>query len=198
MKKTSSKIQRQLQLKEKLKQDPFLTDEECSEMFSVSVPTVRLDRIELGIPELRERIKNVAADNYQKVKAIEDSEFVGELIELNLGKNGISILQTDKNMVFEKSKIVRGHFIYAFAETLAISVIDSSVALIGVANIKYINPVYLGSKLVAKAEVKSSHEKRHVVWVKIKHKQTEVFRGKFILISLDEQNLSEGKSENNN
>jgi len=29
-------------------------------MLGVSVPTIRLDRLELGIPELRERIKNVA------------------------------------------------------------------------------------------------------------------------------------------
>jgi len=51
------KKERQAILLEKLEQDPFLTDEELSEMLGVSVPTIRLDRLELGIPELRERIK---------------------------------------------------------------------------------------------------------------------------------------------
>ena len=49
----------------KLKNDPFLTDEELAEIFLVSVPTIRLDRLELGIPELRERIKDVAENNYE-------------------------------------------------------------------------------------------------------------------------------------
>jgi len=58
-------------------------------------------------------------------------------------------------MVFEKTRIVQGHYIYSLAESLAIAVIDAQVALVGVANIKYKVPVYAGSKLVAKAEVKS-------------------------------------------
>lgn len=57
---SSVKKERQSVLLEKLSQDPFLTDEELAEIFKVSVPTIRLDRLELGIPELRERIRNVA------------------------------------------------------------------------------------------------------------------------------------------
>jgi len=168
-----------------IKENPFLTDEEIAESFAVSVPTVRLDRLELGIPELRERIRNVAKGNIAKVRAITDKEIIGELIDINLGKNGISILETTDDMVFEKSRIVRGHFIYSLAESLAISVIDTNVALVGVANIKYMTPVYSGSKLVAKAEVRRVKENSFIVWVMISENQSQVFRGKFILISLD-------------
>ena len=52
------KQERQKQLQEKLNITPFLTDEELATHFNVSVPTIRLDRLELGIPELRERIRN--------------------------------------------------------------------------------------------------------------------------------------------
>ena len=39
--------------------------------FNVSVQTIRLDRMELSIPELRERIKDVAAKNYEnEVKSL--------------------------------------------------------------------------------------------------------------------------------
>lgn len=179
------KKERQNILLEKIKNDPFLTDEELAEIFSVSIPTIRLDRLELGIPELRERIKNVAEENYSKVKTIHSGEIVGELLDITLGQSGISILETDEGMAFEKTKIVRGHFIYSLAESLAIAVIDAHVALVGVANIKYKIPVYAGSKLVARAEVRRFREKRYIVWVKILEKQVEVFRGKFILVSLE-------------
>lgn len=182
------KKERQNILLEKIKDDPFLTDEELSGMFSVSVPTVRLDRLQLGIPELRERIKDVAESNYTKLKSLQGEEIVGELLDLKLGSSGISVLETSQSMSFEKTRIVRGHFIYSLAESLAIAVIDAHVALVGVANIKYKIPVYAGCKLVARAEVKRTRETNFIVWVRISEKNQEIFRGKFILVSL-EKNL---------
>lgn len=179
------KKERQRILSEKIKGDPFLTDEELSDIFSVSVPTIRLDRLEMGIPELRERIKNVAEKNYGKVKSLQSKEIVGELIDINLGRYAVSVLETDESMVFEKSRIVRGHFIYSMAESIAIAVIDADVALVGVASIKYKTPVYSGCKLVARAEVKHIRSNNYIVWVKIFEKQVEMFRGKFILVSLE-------------
>lgn len=172
-------------LQQKIKESPFLTDEELADFFTVSVPTIRLDRLELGIPELRERIKNVAESNYNKVRTLHSKEIIGELLEINLNENAISIFETDSTMVFEKTKVVRGHFIYSLAESLAIAVIDAQVALVGVANIKYRSPVHAGSKLLAKAEVRRKRENNFIVWVRISVKQLEVFRGKFILVTLD-------------
>ncbi|MDD4493048.1 MAG: transcription factor FapR [Eubacteriales bacterium] len=179
------KKERHQMLLGKIKEEPFLTDEEIAERLQVSVPTIRLDRLELGIPELRERIKSVAEDNYNKVKSLDSNEIVGELMDIHLGESGISVLETTDEMTFEKTKIVRGHFIYSLAESLAIAVIDAQVALVGVANIKYKTPVYAGSKLFARAEVKRVKGNSYIVWVRITEKQAEVFRGKFILVSLD-------------
>ena len=179
------KKERQQELAEKLKEDPFLTDEELAELFSVSVPTIRLDWLEMGIPELRERIKDVAEKNYSKVKSLQGGEIIGELIDITLGKYGVSILETDDSMAFERTRIIRGHYIYSLAESLAIAVIDADVALVGVANIKYKNPVYSGTRLVAKAEVRQIRGSKYIVWVKIYEKQVEMFRGKFILVSLE-------------
>lgn len=192
---SSHKQQRQKVLLEKVKYDPFLTDEELADFFKVSIPTIRLDRLELGIPELRERIRNVAETNQEKLKSIEGKEFIGELIDLQLGHSAISLMETNNLMAFEKTQIVRGHYIYSLAETLAIAVIDAQVALVGIANIKYKIPVYSGAKLVAKAEVKKSKGNRVVVWVKIYEKNIEVFRGKFILVSLNKSNIK-GKDDN--
>lgn len=190
-KSSRGKKERHKRFLEKVKEDPFMTDEDIADYFGVSVPTVRLDRLELGIPELRERIKEVASSNHQKVRALHVDEIIGEIVEINLGESGISILDTTEQMVFFESKIVRGHYIYSMAESLAISVIDAEVALVGVANIKYKIPVYSGSKLVARATVKKKRQSSFIVWVFIYHKQKEVFRGKFILVSIAQKQIED-------
>ncbi len=179
-----SKKDRQEKLKDVMKEDPFKNDEELAKDFGVSIQTIRLDRMELGIPELRERFRNAAEGNYDKVRSMVGAEIVGELIDLTLGEQGISILEPNEEMVFKKTNIVRGHHIFSQAESLAMAVIDADVALTGVANIKYLRPVYLGDKLVAKAEPVRVRGNKHFVHVKISVKQKQVFRGKFILVSL--------------
>ncbi|MCX7885008.1 MAG: transcription factor FapR [Caloramator sp.] len=180
------KIQRQGKLQEIIKNNPFITDEELADKFKISIQTIRLDRLELGIPELRERIKNVAEDKFSKVKAIVGKEFVGELIDIVIGKSGISIFDTNEDLVFEKTKVVKGQHIYAMAETLALAIVDAKAALTGVANIKYKRPVYAGERLVAKGEIVRRRGNKFFVWVFIYVNQQEVFRGKFILVSIDE------------
>jgi len=171
-----------------IRKDPFQTDEEIADALSVSVPTIRLDRTELSIPELRERIRKLAASARGKIRSLDSGEIIGQIVELELNSAGTSILETDNSMVFEKTGVVRGHFIYALAETLAIAVINEETALVGVANIKYSVPVYAGSRLIARCElreVKVIGAKRYLVWVKISVRKTEVFRGKFILVAFD-------------
>lgn len=185
--KKMKKQMRQAELLKKLENDPFVTDEELCEYFHVSIQTIRLDRLELGIPELRERIKQVADRNYSKVKSLGKGEIVGEIIDLNLNESGISILETTEDMAFTKTKIVRGHHIFAMAESLAMAVIDADVALTGVANMKYRVPVFAGDKLIAKAEVVRIRANKYFVHVKIYVKQEQVFRGKFILVSIGEE-----------
>lgn len=183
--KKSKKI-RQSELLSKLDIEPFVTDEELSDIFEVSIQTIRLDRLELGIPELRERIKKVAEKNYLKVINLGEKEIIGELIDLNLNENGISILETTNDMAFEKTKIIKGHHIFSMAESLAMAVISSKVALTGVANMKYRIPVLAGEKLIAKAELTKIKGNEFYVHVKINVKQEQVFRGKFILVSIEE------------
>ena len=177
-----NKATRQKKLLTLLREDPFMTDEDLSEHFKVSIQTIRLDRLELAIPELRQRIKNVAEKIYEKVRSIIGTEIVGELVDLDLGVSGISILETTPEMAFSKTSVVRGHHIFSQAESLAMAVIDAEVALTGVSNIKYLSPVSAGDKLVAKAEVMRVRGNNHFVHVKIYVNQVQVFSGKFILV----------------
>lgn len=171
-----------------VEEKPFLTDEELAKVFGVSIQTIRLDRMELGIPEVRERIRQVAEKAQDNITALEKTEVVGDVIDLNRGHSGISLLKITEDMVFARNKIAKGHFIFSQANSLALALIDSPLAVTGVANIKYKVPVKVGEMLIAKAEVIKQRSNKFFVWVKTRNEKQEVFRAKFIMVSLAEVN----------
>jgi acyl-coenzyme A thioesterase PaaI-like protein len=175
------KVERLEKLNKIIKKDPFLTDEELSEKLGVSIQTIRLDRLKLNIPELRERMKNVATGNYDSVRKIEKGDLVGELIDLEVNKRAISILNTEKTMSSTTSEMVRGYYIYAMAESLAMAVINEPVSITSVANIKYKVPVKPEQKVIAKAQVNKIKGVDYYVHVMINSNDDQVFRGKFII-----------------
>ena len=86
---SSKKLIRHRSLKKLLRDNPFSTDEQLAKMLDVSVQTIRLDRVALGIPELRARTRTMAEDAQTKLRAIDKKDIVGELLDLELNKIGI-------------------------------------------------------------------------------------------------------------
>ena len=182
MTRTAIKKQRHEYLLTQIKQNPFLKDEDLAKRCNVSVSTIRFDRAELGIAEYRERIKSAAVEGLGA-----SAQGKGEVLDLNLFHDGISVLETDNTMVFDGTDIVKGQYIYAFAENLALSVIDAKAALVKVANVKYVHEAHAGERLIAKSDVMNVKENGFVVRVVIKANMNEVFRGKFSLLVADGQ-----------
>jgi len=150
-----SKKERQKKLRQTIEENPFVTDEELSEKFSVSVQTIRLDRMELAIPELRERIKSVAEQHVaDEVKSLPLEEVIGEIIDIHLDETAISILDITQEHAFKRNSITRGHHLFAQANSLAVAVIDDELALTVKAGIHYTRPVKVGERVVAKAKVR--------------------------------------------
>src|SRR5690625_1762863 len=148
------KQKRQERLKEKIEETPFITDEELASYFSVSIQTIRLDRMELAIPELRERIKSVAKDQWNEtVKALPLDDVIGEIIDLELDKRAISILDIKKEHVFTRNDIARGHHLFAQANSLAVAVINDELALTANSELKFIRQVKQVESVVAYAVV---------------------------------------------
>jgi acyl-coenzyme A thioesterase PaaI-like protein len=181
---TRNKRQRQQELTALIESDPFLTDEELAQRFQVSVQTIRLDRLALGIPELRERIKAVAENNYGKVRSLELTEVIGELIELDLNRLGISILEIGPEHVFSRNKIARGHHLFAQANSLAVSVIDAETVLTGAAEVRFKRPVRQGERLVSKAVVTDNREDRAKVEVTTRIGEDVVFEANFLVFKM--------------
>lgn len=149
-----NKQDRQKNLQETIIENPFVTDEELAEKFSVSVQTIRLDRLELSIPELRERIKNVAETKFDdEVRSLPIEEVIGEIIDIELDKTAISIFDVKREHVFKRNNIARGHHLFAQANSLAVAVINDELALTARANIHFIHSVTENERVVAKAKV---------------------------------------------
>jgi acyl-coenzyme A thioesterase PaaI-like protein len=194
-----SKFDRQKKIKEYISKDPFLSDKKLAELFNFSVQTIRLDRLEMNIPEMRKRIVQVAKNtsSSDKVKSLSKEEIVGELIDIELGKNGIAILKTTKDMAFNRTGIVRSHYIFSLADSLAISIIDAEVALTGIVRLRYKKPVYAGQTLVAKARIARNKGNKYLVSVHVKTEQKEVFTGKLIIFTVN-NNGKKGEDLNEN
>ncbi|SFK26053.1 Acyl-coenzyme A thioesterase PaaI, contains HGG motif [Halobacillus dabanensis] len=176
-----SKQERQEELKMKIDQTPFITDEQLAKSFGVSIQTIRLDRMELGIPELRERIKSVATQEWNDtVKALPVEEIIGEVVDLELDDRAISILDIRPEHVFSRNHIARGHHLFAQANSLAVALINDDVALTARSTIHFSRPVKLGERVIAKATVKGEDEKgRTLVNVHSYVDNEEVFAGSF-------------------
>ncbi len=167
---------------EYLEKNPFTNDQKLAEYFNVSVNTIRLDRARLGIKELRERIKERASENVKKIVSLSKEEIIGSIIEFIPGQKAVSVMETKEYMSFENTDVIKGYHIYSMAESLAISIIPSKVALVGIANIKYISKIIKGDIVYACAEVKKRRDTNYIVWVKIYNKDEEIkFKGKFLL-----------------
>src|SRR4051812_28749227 len=149
-----NKKERQKTLQETIYHNPFITDEELAEKFSVSVQTIRLDRLELSIPELRERIKYVAEKKFEdEVRSLPIEEVIGEIIDIELDQSAISIFDVKEEHVFIRNKIARGHHVFAQANSLAVAVINDELALTAKANIQFKRSVKQGERVIAKAKV---------------------------------------------
>ncbi len=188
MAKKLDKKRRQLELLKLIETNPFVTDEELAKHFAVSVQTIRLDRLELDLPELRMRMIQVAEQAHQKVKSMVAHEMVGELIELQLGKFATSILKVSREMVAEKSQVCRADYLFAQANALAAALIDAEIVLTGSARLRFRRPVYLHEKIRAHAFLARKKINKYLIKVVSRVGTEEVFVGKFIFVAKQEVN----------
>ncbi len=176
---------RHTKVMEEVVKNPFISDEELAANLNASIHTVRSDRRKIGIPEVRKRGKEMPDSLVYHSKSLSDSEIVGEVLEITLDKEGLSLLETTENMGLKKSGIIRGHLLFAQANTLANAIVDSEMAVTAETQVRFISPAYVGERLLAKAKVVSSKNHKKKVTVVIKSQQKTVLEGSFMIYSLD-------------
>ena len=169
-----------------LETDPFMTDDALARSLDISVQSVRLYRAEMGIPELRMRLRGLAQRAHKRLKTISGKEILGELVFLELNVKGVSVFLPNEGMLHSKPGIIRAQYIFEQANTLAMAIIDAEWAVTGVAKIRFKRPVMAESSIVASAEVTRRRGNKFFVTVISKQAGEEVFRGKFIIVSFED------------
>jgi len=167
--------------------NPFLTDRELARLLGVSVQTIRLDRGALNIPEFRERLARVARGTYQRPRALADDEIVGELVDLEVGRSGVSVLTITEEMTLSRTRVARGHYLFAQANSLAVALCDAEVALTGTTKVSFRRPVYCGEKVIARAMVRRKKGNKYMVRVFSQVRDETVLEGKFLVFAIAEE-----------
>src|SRR5690625_378794 len=194
-----TKTERQQLLQETIEKTPFITDEALAKKFNVSIQTIRLDRMELSIPELRERIKSVATDQWNEtVKALPLDEVIGEILDLEVDRRAISILVIRPEPVFSRTKIARGHHLFAQANSIAVAVTNDELALTAKSDLAVKRQVRQGERVIDKATVEGKSNKGLTnVRVNSFVDNEKVFTGLFDMYRSTEQK-GEVSNENSN
>lgn len=192
----NGKKDRQGQLQKTIESKPFITDEELADTFSVSVQTIRLDRMELSIPEVRQRIRHVAQQQLDDVRALPLEEVIGEIVDLQLDERAISILDIAEEHVFSRTKIARGHHLFAQANSLAVAIINDQLALTAGADIRFSRQVKEGERVIAKAVIEKSEMGFTLVKVESFVEREVVFSGTFTMYRSNRERKKETMNEN--
>ncbi len=175
---------RHARIKAEVEKNPFVSDDDLASTLEVSIHTVRSDRRKIGIPEVRRRGKEITHNLFAQARPLSQQEIVGEILEIVPDKEGLSLLETNDQMALAKTRIVRGHILFAQANTIANAIIDAEITLTAAAKIEYIAPAYAGDRILAKARVLSTNKRKRQVEVILKTQKDLVFHGTFTIDGL--------------
>jgi len=180
---------RRAALRAALARDPLLTDADLARRLGVSVPTVRLDRGALGIPEVRDRARAVAARHLGQGQA-GGPTLRGEVLDLLPGVSALALLGAEPagpgDLAWSQDPALFGD-----AEALALAASGLAPAAVEVVNVKFLRSLPGAGRLVAKAEVlrgrgAAGRSERRVVLVQIRIGDATVLRAKFVVVAVGE------------
>ncbi|MCS4486236.1 transcription factor FapR [Staphylococcus americanisciuri] len=181
-----NKNERRKLIEETIQQNPFITDQALSEMYDVSIQTIRLDRSQLHIPELRERVKRVATEQYPHISSLENQDIIGDIIALVPNSSAKSLLTISSKDVFSRNNIARGHIVFAQANSLCVAMIKHGFVLTKESHIHFVKPVHLGDSVMAQAKVAHHDNKYYEMTVSSYVGEEKVFEGLFKMYYISE------------
>ncbi len=166
-----------------LRSEPLLTDAELARRLGCSVQTVRLDRLALGIPDVRHRARTMAERQLRGPGA----GVRGDVVDVRPGVRAVAVLRAASEEL-APSEAGRDPALFASAEALALAASGIDLASVAVVNVKFSRPPGAGGgSLFAVADVLrgrgSGDALRRVVLVQIRAGDRPVLRAKFVVRS---------------
>lgn len=168
-----------------LTEDPLQTDEVLADRLGVSVPTVRLDRLTLGVPALHRRSQQLA----QRVVGNSPSRATitapGELLALERGVMAQGQWVVGEEMATAIGGGIPVYLLLAHAERLIYGIAGGEIVLIGLVNAKCYRPVRAGEQLESSARVIRRKGGRVVTLIEMSCGRQPVFRAKYVFYAVD-------------
>jgi len=177
----SAKAGRHLALSRYLEANPLLTDEELADRLGVSVQTVRLDRGELSIPELRERLKRMVASTRH---AALDCLPPGPLPEPGAAYAPVETVITPA-MVAGRG-LNGSDYLFVLANRLALNLVNGGISTTRAAKGSFKRPLKVGERTLTKAVVTEQKGYKYMVRVTSLAGDEVVFEGKFLVFALSQ------------
>jgi len=120
-----------------------------------------------------------------KTHLLANRSLLGTPVEIVDGVSAVVELTTDNGMVVDGKGLVHGGFAYGLADYAAMLAVNHPNVVLGKSKSRFLAPVQVGEKMVAKACVESVDGKKHVVKVEIYVNENKVFIGEFTCYVLD-------------
>lgn len=114
----------------------------------------------------------------------------GEVVALEGGRAEVALVAAEE-MAADKRGLVHGGFIFGLADYAAMLAVNDPLVVLGSAEARFVAPVQVGDRVVARAEVVENAGKRRVVNAYATVEDREVFRGSFTTFVLEKHVLDD-------
>ncbi|CAD5243503.1 hotdog domain-containing protein [Thermococcus camini] len=115
----------------------------------------------------------------QRTHRLTSKRLVGKPVKIE--KNYAEVLlETTEEMAVDEYGLVHGGFTFGLADYAAMLAVNEPTVVLGKAEVKFLKPVKVGEKLIAKAQVSEDHGKKKIVNGDVFNERSEkVFEGIF-------------------
>lgn len=121
-----------------------------------------------------------------------DAALVGAVVELGDGRADCELACTAA-MAADDRGLVHGGFVFGLADYAAMCAVDDPNVVLGAAETRFVAPVAVGDRVVARARRTASSGRKHTVEVSCAVGETEVMTGTFTCFVLDRHVLDKSQ-----
>ncbi|WP_297513514.1 PaaI family thioesterase [Thermococcus sp.] len=115
----------------------------------------------------------------QRTHRLTSERLVGRPLKIEPGKAEVGLLTTEE-MAVDEYGLVHGGFTFGLADYAAMLAVNEPTVVLGKAEVKFLKPVRVGERLIAKAEVLEDLGRKKLVKAEVFNEKNErVFEGTF-------------------
>jgi len=125
----------------------------------------------------------------QRTHRLTSERLVGRPLKIEPGRAEVELLTTEE-MAVDEYGLVHGGFTFGLADYAAMLAVNEPTVVLGKAEVKFLKPVKVGERLIAKAEVIEDLGRKKLVKAEVFNEKNEkVFEGTFHCYVLDKHVL---------